>query len=211
MIDSQSVQCVRGNSASVARLLRIRAESHTMKASDVSDISARAPDGLVHVIIDTPQGSRNKYKYDEELHCFKVSRVLPIGMCFPHDFGSIPCTAGADGDPLDALVLVETPSFVGCLMKVHLIGVIEAEQSEKRRTLRNDRLIAVAETPVNKPVIKHLNAVHKVVLDELEQFFVNYNRMHGREFKRIGRRGPQAAERLLKAGMRAYRQKREPS
>jgi inorganic pyrophosphatase len=182
-----------------------------MKASDDPDIPTRAADGLVHVVIDTPQGSRNKYKYDEALRCFKVSRVLPIGMCFPYDFGSIPCTAGADGDPLDALVLVETPSFAGCLMKVHLIGVIEAEQTEKRRTLRNDRLIAVAETPVNKPVIKRLNEVPKVALNELEEFFVNYNRIHGREFKPIGRRGPQAAERLLKAGMRAYRQKREPS
>lgn len=164
----------------------------------------------MHVIIDTPQGSRNKYKYDDELRCFKISRVLPIGMCFPHDFGSIPGTVAADGDPLDALVLVETPSFVGCLMKVHLIGVIEAEQIENRQTLRNDRLIAVAETPVNKPVIKHLNEVPKVALDELEQFFINYNRIHGRVFKPIGRRGPQAAQRLLKAGMRAYR-KHEPS
>ncbi len=182
-----------------------------MKASDDTSIPTCAADGLVHVIIDTPQGSRNKYKYDEELRCFKVSRVLPIGMCFPHDFGSIPCTAGADGDPLDVLVLVEAPSFAGCLMKVHLIGVIEAEQTEKRRTLRNDRLIAVAETPVNKPVIEHLDEVPKVFLDELEQFFINYNRIHGREFKPSGRRGPQAAGRLLKAGMRAYRQERKPS
>lgn len=178
-----------------------------MKASDDTTVPTHAANGLVHVVIDTPQGSRNKYKYDKELRCFKVSRVLPIGMCFPHDFGSIPCTAGADGDPLDALVLVETPSFVGCLMNVHLIGVIEAEQIEKRRTLRNDRLIAVMETPVNKPIIKELKAVPKATLDELEQFFIQYNRVHGRVFKPIGRRGPQAAERLLNAGMRAYRQK----
>jgi inorganic pyrophosphatase len=128
-------------------------------------------------------------------------------MCFPHDFGSIPGTAAADGDPLDVLVLVDTPSFPGCLMKVRLIGVIEAEQTEKRRTLRNDRLIGVPETPVNKPVIRHLNDVAKVVLDELEQFFVSYNRIQGRAFKPIARRGSQAAERLLKTSMKAYQQK----
>ena len=178
-----------------------------MRASSDIEIPACTADGLVHVIIDTPQGSRNKYKYDEQLSCFKLSRVLPAGMCFPHDFGSIPCTAAADGDPLDALVLVETPSFVGCLMKVHLIGVIEAEQIEQRRTLRNDRLIAVAETPVNKPVIERINEIPKAVLNELEQFFINYNRIHGREFKLLGRRGPQSANRLLQAGMRAYRQR----
>jgi inorganic pyrophosphatase len=181
-----------------------------MKESD-DDIPTCADDGLVHVIVYTPQGSRNKYKYDEQFRCFKISRVLPIGMHFPHDFGSIPGTVGADGDPLDALVLVETPSFAGCLMKVHLIGVIEAEQTEKRQTLRNDRLIAVAETPVNKPVIRHLNEMPKVALDELEQFFVNYNHVHGRTFNPIGRRGPQAARRLLKAGMRAFRQKHKSS
>ncbi|HEY4370283.1 MAG TPA: inorganic diphosphatase [Steroidobacteraceae bacterium] len=80
------------------------------------------------MVIDTPQGSRNKYKYDKEVRCFRVSHVLPIGTCFPHDFGAFPNTHGADGDPLDALVLVETPRSPGCLMKRHLIGVIEAEQ-----------------------------------------------------------------------------------
>jgi inorganic pyrophosphatase len=162
--------------------------------------------GLVHVIIDTPQGSRNKYKYDAQLHIFKISRVLPIGMCFPHDFGSIPGTVGADGDPLDALVLVETPSFVGCLMQVRLIGVIEAEQVENRKILRNDRLIAVAETPVNKPALSSLNEVSEALISELEHFFVNYNRAHGREFRPKARRGPAAAQRLLKAGIKTHRQ-----
>lgn len=83
-------------------------------SSDDISIPARSDDGLVHVIIDTPQGSRNKYKYDEDLHCFKLSRVLPLGMCFPHDFGSIPSTAAADGDPLDVIVLVDTPGIAGC-------------------------------------------------------------------------------------------------
>jgi inorganic pyrophosphatase len=168
-------------------------------------IPAYAPDGLVHVIVDAPQGSRNKYKYDEQLRIFKVSRVLPMGMCFPHDFGSIPGTAADDGDPLDVMVLVETPSFAGCLMKVHLIGVIEAEQTEKGKTVRNDRLIAVGETPVNKPAIAHIKDLPKTEMDELEQFFINYNRVHGREFKIRGRRGPKSAARLLKAGVRAFK------
>jgi inorganic pyrophosphatase len=168
-------------------------------------ISSRSDDGLVHVVIDTPQGSRNKYKYEEALRCFKLSRVLPAGMSFPHDFGAIPCTAADDGDPLDVMVLVETPSFAGCLLKVRLIGVIEAKQVEKRHSIRNDRLIGVAVTPVNKPVIARLDDVPEVALLELEQFFVNYNRIQGREFKLTGRGGPRAAERLLKAGEQAYR------
>jgi inorganic pyrophosphatase len=175
----------------------------------VNSIPARDAQGLAHVIIDTPQGSRNKYKYDEESGCFKLSRVLPIGMCFPHDFGSIPGTLSADGDPLDVLVLVEAPSFAGCLMQVHLIGLIEAEQSEHQQTIRNDRLIAVAETPVNKPAIRNLDKVSAATLNELEQFFINYNHVHGREFRPISRGDSLAAQRVVDAGIQKYQQQRQ--
>jgi inorganic pyrophosphatase len=174
----------------------------------IDAIPSVAADGLTHVIIDTPKGSRNKYKYDSQLRNFKISRVLPLGMCFPHDFGFIPSTAGADGDPLDVLVLVETPSFVGCLMQVQLIGVICAEQIEGEQTVRNDRLIAVVETPVNKPVINDLHEVPSAALAELEQFFSNYNRAQGRAFKVLGRGGPATAKSLLEDGMRVYREQR---
>jgi inorganic pyrophosphatase len=161
-------------------------------------------DGLVRVIIDTPQGSRNKYKYDEALRCFTLNRVLPVGMSFPHDFGYIPGTLAADGDALDVMVLVEAPSIVGCLMEVLLVGVLEAEQHEPHATIRNDRLIAVAETAVNKSEITALDDLPSSLLDELEQFFVNYNRLQGRELRLIARRGPGEAQRLLDAGIRAF-------
>jgi inorganic pyrophosphatase len=166
-------------------------------------------DGLVRVIIDTPQGSRNKYKYDEELHCFTLSRVLPVGMSFPHDFGYIPGTLAADGDALDVMVLVEAPGIVGCLMEVHLVGVLEAEQHETNTTIRNDRLIAVAETAVNKSEITTLDELPNSLLDELEQFFVNYNRLQGRALSLIARRGPSEAQRLLEAGIRAFESRSE--
>jgi inorganic pyrophosphatase len=103
------------------------------------DLAARDPEsGLVRVIIDTPRGSRNKYKFDEELGLFKLSRVLPAGMSFPFDFGSIPSTRAQDGDALDVLVLNEVPLVVGCLVLVHLIGVIRADQTEHRKTIHNE-------------------------------------------------------------------------
>src|SRR5919107_916909 len=100
--------------------------------------------GDLHVVIDTPKDSRNKYKFDEKLGVFKLGGVLPVGAFFPFDFGYIPNTRGGDGDPLDVLVLMDEPAFVGCLIPSRLIGVIEADQTEGGRTLRNDRLIAVA-------------------------------------------------------------------
>jgi inorganic pyrophosphatase len=160
--------------------------------------------GLVHVIVDTPKGSCSKFKYDLELGLFKLSRVMPAGMHFPCDFGAIPSTAAADGDALDVAVLTEHPTFTGCLLTVRLIGVLEAEQTEKGRTIRNDRLIAVAETPVNKPQARGLGDLPKTSMRELEEFFVGYNRAHGRQFKPLARRGARHAERLLRAAIRLY-------
>src|SRR5262245_29945269 len=97
--------------------------------------------GLVNVIIDTPQGSRIKFKYDEELGLFKLGKVLPLGASFPYDFGFIPSTYAEDDDPVDILVLMDEPAFSGCLLKVRLLGALEAEQTENGKTNRNDRLL----------------------------------------------------------------------
>src|ERR671939_103970 len=94
----------------------------------------------LNVVIETPKGNRNKFKYDEERGLFKLSGVLPMGAVFPFDFGFIPSTLGGDGDPLDVLVLMDEPAFTGCLVPARLIGVVEAEQTEEGETQRNDRL-----------------------------------------------------------------------
>jgi inorganic pyrophosphatase len=64
-------------------------------------------------VIDTPAGSRNKYKYDTGLGAFCISRRLPAGLCFPHDFGFIPQTCAEDGDALDVVVLDLEPGTLG--------------------------------------------------------------------------------------------------
>src|ERR1700704_2993480 len=83
--------------------------------------------GHINAIIDTPKGSRNKFKFDEKIGMFKLGGALPVGAVFPFDFGYIPSTRGGDGDPLDILILMDEPAFVGCLVPARLIGVIEAE------------------------------------------------------------------------------------
>ena len=168
-------------------------------------LSAREPDsGLVRVVVDTPKGSRNKYKYDETLGLYRLSKVLPLGTVFPYDFGSIPSTRAEDGDPLDVLVLGEEALFPGCLVTVHLVGVIQAEQTEHSKTFRNDRLIGAIETPVNRPAIQTLEDLRTERLDEIEHFFIAYNYLEGRHFKPIGRHGPAMAEQLLADGIRQF-------
>jgi inorganic pyrophosphatase len=100
--------------------------------------------GDLNVIIDTLKGSQNKFSWDKQLQLFELSGVLPAGAVSPYDFGFIPNTRGEDGDELDVLVLMDEPAFTGCLVRSRMLGVIEAEQTEKGKTNHNDRLIAVA-------------------------------------------------------------------
>jgi inorganic pyrophosphatase len=161
-----------------------------------------AKTNLVRVVIDTPAGSRNKYKFDPELGIFKISRVLPAGMSFPFDFGSIPSTAAEDGDALDVLVLSEAPLVVGCLVHVRLIGVIRATQTENGKSIRNDRLVAAIETPVNKARFRELGDVSRDTVREIEHFFRSYNEAQGRPFRITGRGGAKTAEQILKRALR---------
>src|SRR4051812_44718889 len=101
-------------------------------------LDSTTPDGMVNVVIDTPSGSSTKFKYDEDNHCYRVSRLLPSGAFFPYNFGSIPRTVAADGDPLDIIVLAPGPLFVGCLVTVKLIGILMARQRESGKTIKND-------------------------------------------------------------------------
>ena len=173
------------------------------------DLPAVDPDtGLVRVVIDTPKGSRNKYKFDPTLGVLKLSRILPAGMSFPHDFGSIPSTCAEDGDALDVMVLTEAPLFPGCLVHVHLIGVIRATQKEKGRMIRNDRLLATIETPVNRPDITRLEQVAEQELRNIEHFFRSYNQAQGREFKVTGRGGARQAQKMFRDAVREFEQSR---
>ncbi len=95
------------------------------------------------MIIETPKGSRNKYAFDESQGMFLLKKVLPAGMAFPYDFGFVPSTRAEDGDPVDVLVLMDEPAFVGCLLQCRIIGIIEGEQGKKKERVRNDRIVAI--------------------------------------------------------------------
>src|SRR6266403_6192729 len=151
----------------------------------------------LNVVIDTPQGCRNKYAYDFELKAYVLKTTMPKGMLFPFDFGSIPGTVAEDGDPLDVLVLMDEPVFIGCLVETRLLGVIEAEQIEADKTERNDRLIAVAAESHTNGALKSLQKLDSKLIDEIEHFFVSYNDARGKKFKPRARKGPAVAKRLI--------------
>lgn len=162
----------------------------------------------LNVIIETPKGSRNKYNYDEDLRLFKLGGLLPAGAVFPFDFGFIPSTIGGDKDPLDVLVLMDEAAFAGCLVEARLLGVVEAEQTERDgKTTRNDRLIAVAAKSRTYGTVRSLTDLSANVVGEIEHFFVSYNQIKGKEFKPLGRFGPERAAEVVEDGSRRFRRR----
>lgn len=164
--------------------------------------------GHLNAIIDTPKGSRNKFRYDEKIGMFKLGGALPVGGIFPFDFGYIPSTMAADGDPLDVLILMDDPAFVGCLVPAKLLGVIEAEQTEDQETTRNDRLIATAADSRNHSHIRFLGDLNNNLVHEIEQFFVSYNKTKGKTFKILGRFGPDRARALIASSVKTFNRSR---
>ena len=181
--------------------------------ADLSSLSNQldAKKSTCRAIIETPKGCRNKFDYDPESNLFMLGGLLPEGMMFPFDFGFIPSTLGEDGDPLDILVLMDAPAHVGCLIEVRIIGIITAEQTEDGKTEANDRLLGVAIHSYDHEDLESIEDVSKTLLDQLEAFFISYNKQRGKKFKVTGTGGPKKGLRFLKAGMKAYADEHEKS
>ncbi len=159
---------------------------------------------ICRAIIETPKGCRNKFDYDPDANLFMLGGLLPEGMMFPFDFGFVPSTLGADGDPLDIMVLMDAPAHVGCLIDVRIIGVIEAKQSKGGDTERNDRLLGVAVHSYDHQDLERIKDVSKTLLDQIEAFFVSYNKQRGKKFSITKTGGPRKAMKLVRAGMKAF-------
>ena len=163
---------------------------------------------LINVIVETPKGSRNKYSYDPDVGLITVDKILPVGCTFPLDFGFVPGTLADDGDPLDVLVLSDEPCFPGCWITARILGVMQAEQSDKgAATQRNDRLIVVSDVSREFADLHTIRDLKIFMLDELGNFFRNYHAMLGNQFNVLGFRDVHIAretimEAMQKVGLR---------
>lgn len=165
-----------------------------------------APDkenGLYQIIIETPKNSRNKFAIDPKQRILTLKKILPAGMSFPYDFGFIPQTMSDDGDPLDVLLLMEEPAFPGCAVLARVIGVIEGVQVEDNKTIRNDRIVAIADETHMYAEINRLKDLPKQFITELGEFFVNYHKLEGKKYKLIGCKGTETARKLIKKAQKA--------
>jgi inorganic pyrophosphatase len=168
-------------------------------------LPTRDAEGAVVAVIETPRASPNKMKWDQRLGAFRLSRVLPTGMVFPFDFGFIPGTRAADGDPLDIVVLLGAPVCTGSIVACRLVAVLEAEQQEDDATdwVRNDRLIGVPVEDATMDEIRDDGDLDARTLRDLGAFFADYNHLDGKRFRVLRHRGPKAAQRLLEEALDA--------
>lgn len=177
--------------------------------TDPTTLASFEPDDAdrVVVIIETPKGSRNKYAFDPDERIFALTKVLPAGMEFPYDFGFVPSTLAGDGDPIDVLVLMDEPAFPGCRLSCRIVGVIEGEQKKDGQTERNDRLVGVESGNHSFAHVKRLEDLGSRFEKEIEEFFVNYHKLHGARYQIRGLKGPAQARRRLKESIKAARRK----
>jgi inorganic pyrophosphatase len=157
--------------------------------------------GPVRALVETPRGCRNKYKLDGKTGQIKLSKVMPEGMVFPYDFGLFPGTRGEDGDPVDVLILHDEPTFPGCQIDCRLIGVLRVHQKDANgKEARNDRVVAIAEASVLYASVMEIADVEPKVVREIEDFFVNYQKVRDVQVTLMGRGGSaEARQTLIKA------------
>ena len=96
---------------------------------DISSIPPSPKKGIVNLIVEIPAGSRNKYEYCSEAGIMALDRILHSSVRYPFDYGFIPNTLADDGAPLDAMIIMDEPTFAGCLIKARPIGVLDMHLS----------------------------------------------------------------------------------
>ncbi len=159
-------------------------------------VSEDSPGDVIDVMIEIPKGSRNKYEFDHETGVMRLDRRLFSATFYPADYGFIPGTMGEDSDPLDALVLLQDPTFPGCMVRARPVGIFWMEDEKGP----DAKIICV---PDNEPVWEHVQELDRLpehLLAEIEHFFDMYKALEpGKSSSTAGFEGCQAAWREIAA------------
>lgn len=154
-------------------------------------VGKKSPE-VFNAIIEIPSGGVNKYEYDKQLHVFRMDRNLHSPVHYPGDYGFIPSTLSLDGDPLDVLVLVDAPSFSGCLMEVRPIGLLEMLD----QGVPDEKVLAVGKNNPRYNDVWNYSDIYPHMLREITHFFAIYKDLEG---KRVEVKGWRDASRAREA------------
>jgi inorganic pyrophosphatase len=149
---------------------------------DLSLIPAQPKPGIVNVLIEIPAGSKNKYEFDKDMQAMALDRVLFASVQYPYDYGFIPNTLADDGDPLDGMVLMDQPTFPGCVIAARPIGMLEMIDGGDR----DEKVLCV---PVEDPrysEVKSLKDIAPHRLEEIAEFFRTYKNLEKKVTEILG-------------------------
>ena len=155
---------------------------------------------VIHVVVEIPKKSRNKYEYDEAGGFLRLDRRLFSSLHYPGDYGMIPQTLAADGDPLDVLVMVDEPTFSGCVIEARPLGVYHLID----RGQADDKILAV---PEHDPLFREYRVLEDVpphFLAEMGHFFDVYKDLERVEVQGTGWGGPEVAHAEIRRAVQRY-------
>ena len=164
------------------------------------------PPRLIHVIVEVPKGSRNKYEYEEETGYIRLDRVLYFSVYYPGDYGLIPQTLYDDGDPLDVLVMVGQPSFPGCIIEARPIGIFRMLDGDEP----DDKVLAVPATDPIYADYKDIVDIPQHFLAEVAHFFTVYKDLEGIGVKPLGWESVKSALERISYAMALYQERYAP-
>ena len=147
----------------------------------------------IHVVVEIPKGSRNKYELDHETGRIRLDRMLFSPVHYPADYGFVPDTLAEDGDPLDALVLLGEPTFPGCEIQARIVGMLDMADDKGP----DQKLLVV---PLTDPHWNHIYQIDQVpahLLREIEHFFTVYKQLEDKTVESFGWRNAQAGRDIM--------------
>ena len=149
---------------------------------DLSLIPAQPKPGLINVLIEIPAGSKNKYEFDKDMNAFILDRVLFSSVQYPYDYGFVPNTLADDGDPLDGMVLMDQPTFPGCVIAARPIGMLEMIDGGDR----DEKILCVPDEDPRYSKVKSLGDIADHRLDEIAEFFKTYKNLEKKVTEILG-------------------------
>jgi inorganic pyrophosphatase len=155
---------------------------------------------VVNVIVEIPKGSRNKYELNKQTGLIQLDRVLYSSLYYPGDYGLIPQTFYDDGDPLDILVMTNSPTFPGCVLQARPIGLFRMTD----RDLPDDKVLAVLENDPFFEDWQDIGDIPKHFLAEMAHFFSVYKDLERARTQALGWEPAAAARQAVRHSMRLY-------
>lgn len=149
---------------------------------DLSRIPAQPKPGLLNVLIEITAGSKNKYEYDKDMQALILDRVLYASVQYPYDYGFVPNTLADDGDPLDGMVMMDQPTFPGCVIAARPIGMLEMIDGGDR----DEKILCVPSDDPRYAEVKSLKDVAPHRLDEIAEFFRTYKNLEKKVTEILG-------------------------